>query len=75
MVLNIPNGKLVATAHEVMIKIPQSRMTLQAHVDDLRLLKTPCMLIADGGPVSWSLHLGDENTLLAVAEATGVVPE
>lgn len=72
MVINIPGGKVIATAHEVMVKLQENRMTLQAQTDDIALLGAPCMLVANGGTVNWSLALGSEENLKAVSDATGI---
>ncbi|AMG29131.1 DUF3389 domain-containing protein [Grimontia hollisae] len=72
MVISIPGGKVIATAHEVMVKLLENRMTLQAQTDDITLLGAPCMLVANGGTVNWSLGLGSEENLKAVSDATGI---
>lgn len=72
MVISIPGGKVIATAHEVMVKLQENRMTLQAQTDDITLLGAPCMLVANGGTVNWSLTLGSEENLKAVSDATGI---
>ncbi|WP_281543840.1 DUF3389 family protein [Grimontia sp. SpTr1] len=72
MVITIPGGRVIATTHEVMVKFQENQMTLQAQTDDISLLGAPCMLIANGGTVNWSLSLGSEENLNAVSEATGI---
>ncbi|WP_325894423.1 DUF3389 family protein [Grimontia sp. NTOU-MAR1] len=72
MVITIPCGRIIATMHEVMVKLQENQMTLQAQTDDISLLGEPCMLIANGGTVKWSLSLGSEENLIAVSEATGI---
>ncbi|WP_394209571.1 DUF3389 family protein [Enterovibrio calviensis] len=72
MVIIIPGGRVVATMHEVMVKLEENRLTLQTQTDDISLLGAPCMLIANGGTVNWSISLGSEENLNAVSEATGV---
>ncbi|CZF82295.1 hypothetical protein GCE9029_03143 [Grimontia celer] len=72
MVITIPGGRVIATMHEVMVKFQENQMTLQAQTDDISLLGAPCMLIANGGTVNWSLSLGSEDNLNAVSEATGI---
>ncbi|USH04271.1 DUF3389 domain-containing protein [Grimontia kaedaensis] len=72
MVITIPGGRVIATIHEVMVKFQENQMTLQAQTDDINLLGAPCMLIANGGTVNWSLSLGSEDNLNAVSEATGI---
>lgn len=72
MVISIPGGKVIATAHEVMVKFQEHQMTLQAQTDDITLLGAPCMLVANGGTVNWSLTLGSQENLIAISEATGI---
>ncbi|MGF1704958.1 DUF3389 family protein [Enterovibrio baiacu] len=72
MVISIPGGKVVATMHEIMVKLQENQMTLQAHTDDISLLGGPCMLIANGGTVNWSLSLGSKENMQAVSDATGI---
>ncbi|MFD2178483.1 DUF3389 family protein [Veronia pacifica] len=72
MVVDIPGGKLIVTAHEVMVKLEQSRMTLRAQVDDISLLSGAKMLIANGGSVSWSLSLHNDEQLKAISDVCGI---
>ncbi|MDD1792098.1 DUF3389 domain-containing protein [Enterovibrio sp. ZSDZ42] len=72
MVITIPGARVVATMHEVMVKLEQNRITLQAQTDDISLLAVPCMLIANGGSVNWSISLGNEENMEAVSHATGI---
>ncbi|WP_028022451.1 DUF3389 family protein [Enterovibrio calviensis] len=72
MVITIPGGRVVATMHEVMVKLEQNRITLQAQTDDISLLAAPCMLIANGGSINWSISLGSEENMEAVSHATGI---
>ena len=72
MVIDIPGGKLIVTAHDVMVKLQQNRITLQAQTDDISILAGANMLIANGGSVSWSISLGSEETARDVSEVSGV---
>ncbi|RXJ71598.1 PTS sugar transporter subunit IIA [Veronia nyctiphanis] len=72
MVIDIPGGKLIVTAHEVMVKLQQNRMTLQAQTDDISILGGANMLVANGGSVNWSISLGSEEIAKNVSEASGV---
>lgn len=72
MVITIPGGRVIATAHEVMVKLQENQITMQAQTDDISLLGGPCILVASGGAVNWSFSLGNQENLQAVADATGI---
>ncbi|MGL4474656.1 MAG: DUF3389 family protein [Shewanella sp.] len=59
MILNIPLGKIIITAHEVQVRLTSSGVVLQSYCEDLVLLPGP-LLLADAGAVRWSLPLSQE---------------
>jgi len=48
---------------------------LMALSDDIRLLKGPCILLADAGAVRWQLLLDSDEQLEQLADFYGLTPE
>ncbi|AUI88183.1 PTS sugar transporter subunit IIA [Vibrio azureus] len=74
MVIDFSLGKIVATPHEVVIKlIGDNMVTLQAHTDALQLLgRGANVILAHGAETKWSIKLDDEQQLQALASAIGI---
>ena len=56
MVIVLSAGKLILTPTELLCRL-SSGATLRALPDDIRLVTTPPLLIADAGAVSWTLPI------------------
>lgn len=72
MVILLPGAKLIATAHEVMIKFENNHLTLQAKNDELILWGDTMILVANAGTIRWSLSLGTQEIVDALVQATGI---
>ncbi|UTV30219.1 DUF3389 domain-containing protein [Photobacterium atrarenae] len=69
-------GRIIANQRELVIRIEgQGRVTLQAMVDDIRLLGGANVVTASGSGVNWSVCLDNEAQLAELAEATGIAVE
>ncbi|SIO31921.1 DUF3389 family protein [Salinivibrio sp. ES.052] len=74
MVVDIEQGKLIVTAHEVVIKLPALKATLHVQSDALQIIASANMLVADAGDVRWSFPLRQEN-IEAITDITGIQPQ
>ncbi len=74
MVIDFSLGKVIATPHEVVVKlIGDNMVTLQAHADALQLLgRGANVILAHGAETKWSIKLDDEQQLQALASAIGI---
>ncbi|MDD1779808.1 DUF3389 domain-containing protein [Enterovibrio sp. ZSDZ35] len=72
MVIQITGGRVIATMHEVMVKLQENKATLQAQVDDIAILAAPKMLVVSGGSINWSISLETDENVQALSEATGI---
>ncbi len=74
MVITIPGAKVIATAHDVLVKFENSLITLQAKTEDLTVFEGAKLLVANGGTVTWSFPLGTQEVLDSFCSATGISP-
>ncbi|PKF50426.1 DUF3389 family protein [Enterovibrio nigricans] len=72
MVIQISGGRVIATMHEVMVKLQENRATLQAQVDDISILAAAKMLVVSGGSINWSISLETDENVQALSDATGI---
>ncbi|WP_372872085.1 DUF3389 family protein [Shewanella sp.] len=74
MVLQLINGKLILTSSELVCKL-NGGASLRALFEDVRLHKSPRLLIADAGAVSWSLPLDTDEQLSFIRDFYGLPKE
>ena len=74
MVIEFSLGKLIATQHEIVIKLTGSAMvTLQAQIDAVQLLARGAnVVLANGAETKWSIKLDDEDQLCQLAQEIGI---
>ena len=74
MVIDFSIGKIIATPHEVVIKLMGLNMTvLQAQVDAVQLLGGGAnVILAHSSEVKWSIKLDNETQLQEIAAAIGI---
>jgi aromatic ring-opening dioxygenase catalytic subunit (LigB family) len=74
MVLQLVNGKLILTPMELLCKL-EGGVQLRALCEDIRLLDSPRLLIADAGAVSWTLPLDTDEQLALIRDFYGLPKE
>ena len=74
MNITFSEGRIIANQHELVVRLNgQSRVTLQAMVDDLTLMGRGANVItAMGSGVNWSVRLDSVEQLQEVADAIGI---
>ncbi|CAM2796366.1 DUF3389 domain-containing protein [Vibrio mytili] len=74
MVIEFSVGKIIATQHEVVVKLAGSSMaTLQAQSESIQLLgRGANVIVAHGSECKWSIKLDDEEQLILLAKEVGV---
>lgn len=65
MVITFKGGKIIATAHEIVVRLEgEHRVTLQAQVDSIQLIgKGANVISANGSECKWSIKLDNEQQL------------
>lgn len=73
MILTFSQGKIIATQHEVVIRIDGScRMMMQAQVDELTLIGGANVITAVGSGLNWSVKLDSDEQLQQIATEIGI---
>ncbi len=74
MMIEFSGGKIIATAHEIVVKLNGVQMvTLQAQTDAVQLIGRGANVIAvNCSEAKWSLKLDDENQLSELASQIGI---
>lgn len=77
MLIEFSIGKIIATQHEVVVRLTgDHRVTMQAQIDSVQLIgKGANVLLANTGECKWSLKLDSESQLLALSQAIGIAVE
>lgn len=76
MNMTFSQGRIIANQRELVIRLEgAARITLQAMVDDIRLLQEVNVVTATGSGVNWSVCLDNEAQLNVLVEATGIAAE
>lgn len=73
MVITFSGGKIIATLHELVVRLDgEYRVTLQAQVDAIQLIgKGANVISANGSECKWSIKLDDEQQLREIANEVG----
>ncbi|WP_159652865.1 DUF3389 domain-containing protein [Vibrio atypicus] len=73
MMIEFKSGKIIATPHELVVKLSGEHMvTLQAHVDAIQLIGRGANVIsANGSETKWSIKLDNEQQLREIANQIG----
>ncbi|KAB0300686.1 DUF3389 domain-containing protein [Vibrio fortis] len=73
MVITFSGGKIIATPHELVVRLDgEHRVTLQAQVDAIQLIgKGANVVSANGSECKWSIKLDDEQQLRDIANEIG----
>ncbi len=74
MTLDFSAGKIVITAHEVLVRLyGDHRVTLQASIDDLQLIgRGANVLSANVGGTQWSIKLDTEEQITEISTQCGL---
>ena len=74
MNITFSEGRIIANQHELVVRLNgESRVTLQAMVDDITLMGRGANVItAMGSGVNWSVRLDSVEQLQEVADAIGI---
>ncbi|KII75444.1 DUF3389 family protein [Vibrio renipiscarius] len=74
MMIEFSNGKIIATAHEIVVKVKGTNMiTLQAQSDAVRLIGRGANVIAvHSSEAQWSIKLDDDKQLNELASQLGI---
>ncbi|OBU17494.1 PTS sugar transporter subunit IIA [Photobacterium aquimaris] len=73
MIITFSQGKIIATQHEVVIRIEgDCRITMQAQVDELTLIGGANVITAIGSGLNWSVKLDTDEQLQQLAAEIGI---
>ncbi|MCH1921006.1 DUF3389 domain-containing protein [Shewanella sp. A3A] len=72
MLLNLTHAKLILTPQQLQVRLQPSGAILEVFAEDLRLISTANLLVANVGSVSWQLPLENNEQLQQVAEFYGI---
>jgi hypothetical protein len=72
MIVNFSQGKVIATPHEVVVRLTQGQVTLQSQVDALQLILPACVLSANGAECKWSIKLDTSEQVEAISSECGI---
>ncbi|CEO41996.1 DUF3389 domain-containing protein [Photobacterium kishitanii] len=73
MIITFSQGKIIATQHEVVIRIDGCcRIMMQAQVDELTLIGGANVITAVGSGLNWSVKLDTDEQLQQLAAEIGI---
>ncbi|WP_163920441.1 DUF3389 domain-containing protein [Photobacterium sp. Alg240-V54] len=73
MIITFSQGKIIATQHEVVIRIEgDCRITMQAQVDELTLIGGGNVITAVGSGLNWSVKLDTDEQMQQLAAEIGI---
>tara|TARA_Y100001956_G_C4113360_1_gene183618 strand:- start:1618 stop:1851 length:234 start_codon:yes stop_codon:yes gene_type:complete len=74
MLVEFKSGKIIATPHEVVVKLHGEHMvTLQAQIDAIQLIGRGANVIAaNGSETKWSIKLDNDTQLKSLANEIGI---
>lgn len=77
MVIEFSNGKIIATAHEIVVRLTGDAMvTLQAQVDAIQLIGRGANVInVNGSECKWSVKLDNQEQIEELASQIGIAIE
>ncbi|WP_434139278.1 DUF3389 domain-containing protein [Photobacterium leiognathi] len=69
MIIEFEQGKIIATQHEVVVRINgNARINLQAQIDELTLIAGANVVTAVGSGINWSVKLDSNEQLQLLAD-------
>ncbi|MDA0148323.1 DUF3389 domain-containing protein [Vibrio sp. LaRot3] len=77
MVIEFSNGKIIATAHEIVVRLTGDAMvTLQAQVDAVQLIGRGANVVnVNGSECKWSVKLDNQEQIEELASQIGIAIE
>ncbi|MCL1074860.1 DUF3389 family protein [Shewanella dokdonensis] len=75
MKLNISGGYLLVNPRELQVRLQSSQVVMTVLAEDIRLLASARLLLADAGAVRWQLPLDSDEQLQQLVEFYGITPE
>ncbi|UPQ89893.1 DUF3389 domain-containing protein [Vibrio sinaloensis] len=74
MIITFSSGKVIATAHELVVKLSgPHRVSLQSQIDAVSLIgKGANVIVAHGSETTWSVKLDNQEQLLQIAQQIGI---
>lgn len=73
MTYDQPWGKVIVTAHEVVVKLVSPATTLQARHDAIKLFgRSPTVMVANDMECQWHLRLDDDQLAEQLAKALSI---
>ncbi|WP_318520827.1 DUF3389 domain-containing protein [Photobacterium leiognathi] len=73
MIIEFEQGKIIATQHEVVVRINgNARINLQAQIDELTLIAGANVVTAIGSGINWSVKLDSNEQLQLLADEIGI---
>lgn len=74
MIVTFSGGKVIATAHELVVKLSgPHRVSLQSQIDAVSLIGQGAnVIVAHGSETTWSVTLDNKEQLVEIAQQIGV---
>ena len=73
MIITFSGGKIIASLHEIVVRLPGEHcVTLSAQVDAIQLLAGSNVIVAHGAECKWSLKLDNDTQLAELADHLGI---
>lgn len=73
MIIEFEQGKIIATQHEIVVRINgNARINLQAQIDELTLIAGANVVTAVGSGINWSVKLDSNEQLQLLADEIGI---
>ena len=76
MKITFSEGDIIATQHEIVVRLKNnSRTTIQAEIDSLTIIAWANVIIAVGRSIKWALIIDDEIQLKQLSQEIGIAIE
>lgn len=73
MIIEFEQGKIIATQHEVVVRINgNARINLQAQIDEITIIAGANVVTAVGSGINWSVKLDSNEQLQLLADEIGI---
>jgi len=74
LVIDFKSGKIIATPHEIVVRLDgEHRVTLQAQTDAIQLIGNGANVISvNGAECKWSIKLDNQEQLTELSDVIGI---